>query len=162
MSVYLGYDTVTKQYLKSLPGGSSSGSSGSPTTSGFTMTGNINMGENEIVGLDNAHSGSSATSKKYVDDNFLRSSEDIDMRGHEVKGLGVPTTDTSATKKKYVDDKVFTASSGGGGLTPTQANSKYLSKTDAASTYETKTDAASTYAPIGASYTKTDPTANIP
>ena len=42
-----------------------------------------------------------------------------------------------------MDDKVFTASSGGGGLTPTQAKIKYLSKTDAASTYETKTDAAS-------------------
>ncbi len=25
MSVYLGYDTVTKQYLKSLPGGAESG-----------------------------------------------------------------------------------------------------------------------------------------
>ena len=71
-------------------------------------------------------------SKKYVEDNFLSSSDDIDMSGHEVKGLGVPTTDTSATNKTYVDDKILIASSTGG-HSPTQANNKYLLKTVAAS-----------------------------
>ncbi len=48
MSVYLGYDTITKQYLKSLTGGSTSTSSGSgPNTNGFTMSGDINMSGNE-------------------------------------------------------------------------------------------------------------------
>ena len=54
MSVYLGYDTVTKQYLKSLAGGGRNGSSASSSsgvdTNGFTMSGDIDMGGNEIVG----------------------------------------------------------------------------------------------------------------
>ncbi len=47
--MYLGYDTVTKQYLRGLAGAGSGSSfgggstSGSLTTSGFTMMGNINM-----------------------------------------------------------------------------------------------------------------------
>ena len=45
MSVYLGYDTVTKQYLKSLTGDNTD-------SSGFTMSGDIDMSGNEIVGLD--------------------------------------------------------------------------------------------------------------
>ena len=54
MNVYLGYDTVTKQYLKSLSSGgdSSLGSVIKPVTSGFTMSGDIDMGGNEIIGLD--------------------------------------------------------------------------------------------------------------
>ncbi len=54
MSVYLGYDTVTKQYLKSLTGGNtgSSGGGSSVDTNGFTMSGDIDMDGNEIVGLD--------------------------------------------------------------------------------------------------------------
>ncbi len=44
MSVYLGYDTVTKQYLKSIAGaGASSGSGGTSVSSnGFTMSADIN------------------------------------------------------------------------------------------------------------------------
>ncbi len=71
MSVYLGYDTVTKQYLKSLSGGVSGGSTG-VDTKGFTMSGDINMGGNEIVGLDDPSADSSATNKKYVDDEVAK------------------------------------------------------------------------------------------
>ena len=72
MSVYLGYHTATKQYLKSLAGGvvsgAGSGGGGSVDISGFTMSGDINMGGHEVVGLDVPSTDSSATSKKYVDD----------------------------------------------------------------------------------------------
>ncbi len=50
MSVYLGYDTVTKQYLKGLT--DSSGGGSSVDTNGFTMSGDIDICGNEIVGLD--------------------------------------------------------------------------------------------------------------
>ena len=69
MSVYLGYDTVTNQYLKSLAGGAESGGAGSGSggssvdISGFTMSGDIDMGGNEIVGLDDPSADSSATNK---------------------------------------------------------------------------------------------------
>ncbi len=97
MSVYLGYDTITKQYLKSLAGSGASsggGSSGSTgvDTKGFTMSGNINMVGNKIIGLDSPHSGSSAVNKQYVDDNFLSSTGDVDMSGNEIKGLSVRKT----------------------------------------------------------------------
>ena len=61
MSVYLGYDTVTKQYLKSLTGGGGASSSSGVDTCGFTMSGDIDMDGNEIVGLDDPSDDSSAT-----------------------------------------------------------------------------------------------------
>ena len=115
MSVYLGYNEVTKQYLKSLgggesdkSGGSGGGGSGGLSASGFTMTGDIDMGGNEVIGLDNPSSDSSAASKKYVDDEIAK----------------VPT---------------------GGGLDQASADNRYLQKTDASSTYETQSDASNTY-----------------
>ena len=42
MSVYLGYEEITKQYLRSLTGGGTSASS--VNINGFTMSGDINMG----------------------------------------------------------------------------------------------------------------------
>ena len=75
--MYLGYNEVTKQYLKSLAGGSSSSSSGGSgsselSASGFTMSGDINMSGNEVIGLDDPSSNSSAASKKYVDDEIAK------------------------------------------------------------------------------------------
>ncbi len=70
MSVYLGYNEVTKQYLRSLGGGVISDStgtgsgSGEANTSGFTMSGDINMGGHEVIGLDDPSGDSSAASKK--------------------------------------------------------------------------------------------------
>ncbi len=50
MSVYLGYDTINKQYLRSLAGGGTSATSGSDLNiNGFTMSGDINMGGNEVI-----------------------------------------------------------------------------------------------------------------
>ncbi len=111
MSVYLGYDTVTKQYLKSLAGGAESGGAGSGSggtsvnTNGFTMSGDTNMGGNEVV------------------------------------GLGVPSTDSFATNKKYVDDKVTTvggilqAQADATYLKKTDATTTYETQTSASNTY---------------------------
>ena len=66
MSVYLGYDEITKQYLRGLTGGGASDSS--VNINGFTMSGDINMGGHEVIGLDDPSGDSSAASKKYVDD----------------------------------------------------------------------------------------------
>ncbi len=75
MSMYLGYNEVTKQYLRSLGGGGTitvSDSSGDLSASGFTMSGDINMSGNEVIGLDDPSSDSSAANKKYVDDEIAK------------------------------------------------------------------------------------------
>ena len=129
MSVYLGYNEVTKQYLRSLGGGvissdtsQSSGSGSGVDTSGFTMTGDINMSGNEVVGLDDPSGDSSAANKKYVDDEV---------------------TNVQAT----ADNRY---------LQKTDASSTYETQTDAANTYLSKTDAANTYALTDASYSKVE------
>ncbi len=133
MSVYLGYDTVTKQYLKSLAntnaGGSTEtgGGGSSVDTSGFTMSGDIDMDSNEIVGLDDPSNDSSAASKKYVD--------------NEVAKVG-GGLDQAAADNRY--------------LKKTDAMTIYETQTDASNTYLSKTDATSTYASIDASYTKAE------
>ena len=132
MSVYLGYDTITKQYLKSLTGGSTSTSSGSgPNTNGFTMSGDINMSGNEVIGLDDPSGDSSAASKKYVDDEIAKVSTG--------SGGGL---DQATADGRY--------------LQKTDASSTYETKTDAFNTYLSKTDATNTYAPVDASYTKSE------
>ncbi len=127
MSVYLGYDTVTKQYLKSLTGGGGASSSSGVDTSGFTMSGDIDMDGNEIVGLDDPSDDSSATSEKYVDDEIVKVGGRLDQA----------TADNRYLKK-------------------TDAVSTYETQTDASNTYLSKTDATSTYAPIDASHTKAE------
>ena len=133
MSVYLGYDEITKQYLKSLTGGGSTSitSSSGPNTNGFTMSGNINMGGHEVIGLDDPSSDSSATSKKYVDDEIAK----------------VNTGSGGGLDQAMAD---------GRHLQKTDASSTYETKTDASNTFLSKTDASSTYAPVGASYTKSE------
>ena len=132
MSVYLGYDEITNQYLRSLTGGSTSTSSGSgPNTNGFTMSGDINMSGNEVIGLDDPSGDSSATSKKYVDDEIAKVSTG--------SGGGL---DQATADGRY--------------LQKTDASSTYETKTDASNTYLSKTDASSTYAPVDASYTKSE------
>ncbi len=127
MSVYLGYDTVTKQYLKGLTGGGGASSSSGVDTSGFTMSGDIDMDGNEIVGLDDPSNDSCATSKRYVDNEVVRVGS----------GLDQATADNRYLQK-------------------TDAVSTYETQTDASNTYLSKTDATSTYAPIDASYTKSE------
>ncbi len=130
MSVYLGYNEVTKQYLRGLAGGSSSGGSTDSglSASGFTMTGDIDMGGNEVIGLDDPSSDSSATSKKYVDDEIAKVS---------TGGLDQATADGRYLQK-------------------TDASTTYETQTDAFNTYLSKTDATNTYAPVDASYTKSE------
>ena len=128
--MYLGYDEITKQYLRSLTGGSSSGGSTDSglSASGFTITGDIDMGGNEVIGLDDPSSDSSATSKKYVDDEIAKVS---------TGGLDQATADGRYLQK-------------------TDASTTYETQTDAFNTYLSKTDATNTYAPVDASYTKSE------
>ncbi len=74
MSVYLGYPTITKQYLRSLGGGGTItvSDSGGLSASGFTMSGDINMSGNEVIGLDDPSGDSSAANKKNVDDEIVK------------------------------------------------------------------------------------------
>ncbi len=136
MSVYLGYNEVTKQYLRSLGGGGGTITI-SDSASGFTMTGDINMSGNEVVGLDDPSGDSSAANKKYVDDEVLKVGGGLDQATADNRYL--QKTDASSTYE-----------------TQTDAANTYLSKTDATNTYLTKTSAASTYATVGGSYTKSE------
>ena len=135
MSVYLGYNEVTKQYLRSLGGGGGtitvSDSSGDLSASGFTMSGDINMSGNEVVGLDDPSGDSSAASKKYVDDEVAK------VNTGSGGGLDQATADNRYLQK-------------------TDASSTYETQSNASNTYLSKTDASSAYAPIDASYTKVE------
>ena len=190
--MYLGYNEVTKQYLKSLAGGSSSSSSGGSTggldqatadgrylqktdasttyetqtdasntylsktdatntyapvdasytksesdtkyelkgatggggglsASGFTMTGDIDMGNNKILKLADPITSKSATNKEYVDNNFLSKHGglilgNIAMSGQSITNLNpTPQSFNDAVTKKYVDDSISLA----GGLSIT-------------------------------------------
>ena len=129
MSVYLGYNEVTKQYLGSIGGGGTSARSGSDLNiNGFTMSGDINMSGNEVIGLDDPSGDSSATSKKYEDDEIAKVS---------TGGLDQATADGRYLQK-------------------TDASTTYETKTDASNTFLSKTDATNTYAPVDAAYTKSE------
>ena len=129
MSVYLGYNEVTKQYLGSIGGGGTSASSGSDLNiNGFTMSGDINMSGNEVIGLDDPSGDSSATSKKYVDD--------------EIAKVNTGGLDQATADGRY--------------LQKTDASTTYETKTDASNTFLSKTDATNTYAPVDAAYTKSE------
>ncbi len=132
--MYLGYNEVTKQYLRSLGGGGTitvSDSSGDLSASGFTLSGDINMSGNEVIGLDDPSGDSSAASKKYVDDEIAKVSTGSGG------GLDQATADGRYLRK-------------------TDASSTYETKTDASNTFLSKTDATNTYAPVDASYTKSE------
>ncbi len=193
--MYLGYNEVTKQYLKSLAGGSSSSSSGGSTggldqatadgrylqktdasttyetqtdasntylsktdatntyapvdasytksesdtkyelkgatggggglsASGFTMTGDIDMGNNKILKLADPITSKSATNKEYVDNNFLSKHGglilgNIAMSGQSITNLNpTPQSFNDAVTKKYMDDSISLA----GGLSITGIN----------------------------------------
>ena len=102
MSVYLGYDAITKQYLRSLGGGGSvsSGSSG-VDTNGFTMSGDINMDGHEVIGLDDPSNDSSAANKKYVDDEVSKVGGGLDQATADNRYL--QKTDASATYETQTD-----------------------------------------------------------
>ena len=137
MSVYLGYDAITKKYLRSLAGGEGGSGSSGVDTNGFTMSRDINMSGNEVVGLDDPSGDSSAANKKYVDDEIAKAGGGLDQATADNRYL--QKTDASSTYE-----------------TQTDASNTFLSKTDATNTYLSKTSAASTYAITGASYTKAE------
>ena len=124
MSVYLGYDTVTKQYLKSLAGGSGSEVGGGGTS--VSLSGDIDMDGNEIVGLDDPSTDSSATNKKYVDDKVAN-----------VGGLTQAQADATYLSKT---DATTTYE------TQTSASNTCLSKADATNTYISKIVAVGAFA----------------
>ena len=166
------YDEITKQYLKSL-GGGGGGVSDSVDTNGFTMSGDINMSEHEVIGLDDPSSDSSAASKKYVDDEIAK----VPTGGG---GLDQATADNRYLQKSDASSTYETQSDASNTyLSKTDATNTYLSKASASVTYlrnsvfnntmrtymsspniDTnflrKTDAANTYAPIGAAFAKAE------
>ncbi len=91
-------------------------SGGGASTSGFSMTVDINMQQNEVLNLPDAPSRDhSAVSKKYVTDIFCKTSGDtmtgvLDMGGHEITNIASnPTTDRSVVSKKYVEDNFLSS-----------------------------------------------------
>ena len=92
--------------------------SGGLSASGFTMTGDIDMGSNKILKLADPITPKSATNKEYVDNNFLSKHGGIKiaMSGQSITNLNpVPQSFNEAVTKKYVDDSISLA----GGLSIT-------------------------------------------
>ena len=83
---------------------------------GDTMSGNLQMGTNDITGVDsvqglNAPAGNShAVNKQYADDTFVDAAGDnmtgdLAMGTNMVSGLGAPISDDHAARKGYVDQQ---------------------------------------------------------
>jgi len=78
---------------------------------GDTMTGDLDMGGNQIENLGTPIANTDATTKDYVDTNLAGKldtsggtmSGDIDMGGQMVENIGTPTNNTDAANKGYVD-----------------------------------------------------------
>ena len=83
-------------------------------SSGVTMTGEIDMGDNKITNLKTPTNNKDAATKKYVDDNAgtdsnfnssgITMSGNIDMGDNKITNLKTPTNNKDAATKKYVDD----------------------------------------------------------
>ena len=167
MSVYLGYNEVTKQYLKSLTGGgsgSSSGGSGSGglSASGFTMSGDIDMGGNEVIELDDPSSDSSAASKKYVDDEIAKVPTGGGLDQATADNRYLQKTDASSTYETQSDASNTYLSKASAAVTYLKNSvfnntmRTYMSSSDINTNFLKKTDAANTYALTNASYTKAE------
>ena len=167
MSVYLGYDEITKRYLKGLGGSGGRGTfaSGSGANmDGFTMSGDINMGGHEVIGLDDSPSSdSSAANKKYVDDEIAKipsSGGGLDQAAADNRYL--QKTDASSTYETQTDatntylSKASAATTYLRSLVFTNTMRTYMSSPDIVTNFLRKADAANTYAPIGAAYTKSE------
>ncbi len=93
--------------------GSSSG--GGLSASGFTMTGDIDMGDNKILKLADPITPKSATNKNYVDNNFLSKHGglilgNIAMSGQSITNLNpTPQNNNDAVTKSYVDNSIALA-----------------------------------------------------
>ncbi len=113
---YTKSESDTKYELKGATGGG-----GGLSASGFTMTGDIDMGNNKILKLADPITPKSAANKEYVDNNFLSKHGglilgNIAMSGQSITNLNpVPQNFNDAVTKKYVDDSISLA----GGLSIT-------------------------------------------
>ena len=113
---YTKSESDTKYELKGATGGG-----GGLSASAFTMTGDIDMGNNKILKLADPITPKSITNKEYVDNNFLSKHGglilgNIDMSGQSITNLNpVPQSFNEALTKKYVDDSISLA----GGLSIT-------------------------------------------
>ncbi len=115
---YTKVESDTKYALKATGG---STGAGGLSASGFTMTGDIDMGSNKILKLADPITPKFATNKEYVDNNFLSKHGglilgNIAMSGQSITNLNpVPQNFNDAVTKKYVDDSISLA----GGLSIT-------------------------------------------
>ncbi len=89
-----------------------SGGGGGLSASGFSMTGDIDMGDNKILKLADPITSKSATNKEYVDNNFLSKHGglvlgDIAMSGQSITNLNPPPQNPNdAVTKGYVDNQI--------------------------------------------------------
>ncbi len=115
------YTKVESDNKYSLKGSGGGSGGGGLSASGFTMTGDIDMGDNKILKLADPVTSKSATNKEYVDNNFLSKHGglilgDIAMSGQSITNLNpTPQNFNDAVTKKYVDDSISLA----GGLSIT-------------------------------------------
>ena len=83
--------------------------SGGLSDTGFTMQGNIDMGNHKITNLPDPTLANDPITKQYATGVYLTNSgftiqDNIGMNNHEILGLNpVPFDDTSAVSKKYTD-----------------------------------------------------------
>ncbi len=104
---YTKSESDTKYELKGASGGG-----GGLSASGFTMTGDIDMGNNKILKLADPITSKSAVNKEYVDNNFLSKHGglilgDIAMSGQSITDLNqTPQNNNDAVTKGYVDNQI--------------------------------------------------------
>ncbi len=122
MSVYLGYDEITKQYLKGIGGGSGGSGSGDLSSSGFTMSGDINMTQSDASNTYLSKASAAVTYlRNSVFNNTMRtymSSPDIDtnfLRKTDAASTYAPI-DASYTKVESDSKYSLKGSGGHGGL----------------------------------------------
>ena len=100
-------ESDTKYALKGATGGG-----GGLSASGFTMTGDIDMGDNKILKLADPITSNSATNKEYVDNNFLSKHGglllgNVAMSGQSITDLNpAPQNNNDAVTKSYVDNQI--------------------------------------------------------
>ena len=100
-------ESDTKYALKGATGGG-----GGLSASGFTMTGDIDMGDNKILKLADPITSKSATNKEYVDNNFLSKHGglllgNVAMSGQSITDLNpTPQNNNDAVTNSYVDNQI--------------------------------------------------------
>lgn len=89
---------------------------------GGTLTGQINMNGNKLIGITNPVADTDAANKYYVDSRFNNLSSSylpltggtltgqLHMSGTRITNVGTPTTDTDAATKSYVDTNISSLS----------------------------------------------------